>query len=328
MRVPAGAARVEQHPGMASSPEQRIQAHAAKQLQLVTRAQAYAAGLSPRQVAYRVQTGRWKQVRRDVFAVNGRAPASWEAVVLAVVLGVPGSVASHGTALWLLGVPRLGKPDVVEISAPNGCRMQLHGVVVHQHRHLGAEDRTTVGDVPVTTGERTIIDLAGTLELGERLGVLEDAILHRAARRVVFVRRARACTVGRAGLAVLIEAAGDEGADRFRSWLEGQAARTWAAAGLPEPTWNVVLRDGRGRIGEIDAVFPGGIVTVELDGLRFHCTPAQRRKDKARDRRLALSGRLPLRFDWEDVVLRPDAMVAEIGDALRLQAAACGAPRS
>lgn len=301
---------------MAIDPNLAVLQLAAGQRLLISRRQCYAAGLNERQIRYRLQRKHWKQVHPHVFAVDCREPTDWEARVLAAVLSVPGAVASHRTALWLHGVRTLGRPEQIELSAPNGCREQREGVLIHQHRDLPPADTTVAAGIPVTTCARGIIDLAGTVGPVERLEMMDEAIYAEATTRSQLLHRARACRSGRAGVSQLIRALDRHGARRFRSWLEAEAARQWRAAGLPEPSWNVVVRDTRGRIGEVDALFPGGVVVVELDGLRFHSSQAQRRRDRARDRRLVLSGRVVLRFDWEDIVRRPHAVVDEIREAL------------
>lgn len=302
---------------MATSPEQQIQSRAAAQHRLISRRQAYEAGLSPRQVRYRVRTGAWQEVRPDVFQVDGRDAEGWHAVVMGAVLAVPGAVASHRTALWLADVARLGRPEEIDISAPNGRTAVLEGVVVHQHRRLDACDTRILAGIPTTTCERTIIDLAAGLCLSDRLDLVDAAICDGKARRKVLHRRAGELRRGRAGLAAVIAATAPDAAKNFRSWLEAEADRRWAARGLPPPRWNVPLRDERGRIGIVDAVFADGLVVVELDGLRFHRTPAQRRADNERDRRLALSGRIALRYTYLDIMERPDEVVAEISAAIR-----------
>jgi hypothetical protein len=307
---------------MDTTPEQAVMRTAADQHMMITRQQAYDAGLSRWQIAQRVASGRWRQVRRDVFRVDGRNPTSHEAAVLAVVLSIPGAVACGRTALDLLGVSTLGRPNRIEVSVPNGCRRRETGVRLVQRRLvLTAGDRTTVRGIACTTAERAIIDLARELTFPQALEVLEAALSSGAADRRQFVRRARACSIGRAGVRALLEIAADEGRARFRSWLEMEAARIWSEAGLPAPAWNTVLRDRRGRIGVVDAVFPGGVVVVELDGLKWHSTPAQRRRDAERDRRLVLSGRVVLRFGWKDVVVHPELVVQQVREALSLQGA-------
>lgn len=90
------------------------------------------------------------------------------------------------------------------------------------------------------------------------------------------------------------------------------------AARLPPAQWNVDLHDDTGElIGVGDAVWVEHRVVVELDGLRFHSAPGQRRRDNRKDRRLAVEGWLVLRYTWLDVMERPDEVIAEIRSALR-----------
>lgn len=299
---------------MSASPDQAALRTASNQHLLLSRGQALDAGLSAKQIRHRLTTGRWSEVHSRVYAIDGRAPTAWEARVMAVVLSIPGALAAGRTALRLHGVYGYDGVEEIEVSAALGARTTIPGVRIRQRRTRQREG-ATARHVPVTTLPWTVIDLAGELETAARLRLLEDAIDAGMSRRAFFVLASQ-CSLGRAGVRFLAELAKDSGRDRFRSWLEGEAARILAAAGLPQPRFNVVLRDARGRIGEIDIVFPGGVVTCEVDGLRFHMTARQRRRDKEKDRRLALSGRIPLRFDWTDVVLRPQKVVDEVREAL------------
>jgi hypothetical protein len=294
----------------------RVRRTARGQHGLITHAQALAAGLSHRQIRYRVRGGSWSEPRPGVYSTTA-ALDSWEAAVLAVVLAIPGAVASHRTALWLHGIARLGKSDVIEVTVPFGYNRSLPGVRTHQSRSLAAVDQTSVRNVPTMTAARTVIDLAGQLGIADRLAVLDEAICSRAARRKVVYARALALRFGRRGVRIIIEATRPGAERNFRSWLERHAATVLAEAGLPTPRWNVTLTDRRGRIGTVDAVLgPRERIVLEFDGLRFHSTPAQRQRDVARDRRVLLTGRIPLRFTYEDVVRRPAQMIAEIREAL------------
>lgn len=82
----------------------------------------------------------------------------------------------------------------------------------------------------------------------------------------------------------------------FRSWLERQASRAFRRLGVPQPAWNVPLDDAKGRIGIVDCLWDCDLV-VEFEGLRFHTTPAQRRRDASRFNRLARRGPV-LRYTW------------------------------
>jgi hypothetical protein len=301
------------------TPAERARRIAHGQHGLIAHAQAREAGLTNRQIRYRVRSGRWTEPRPGVYATTGE-PEDWEAKVLAVVLAIPGAAASHRTALWLHGVPRLGRPDTIEVTAPLGCRRDLPGVRVHQSRSMPRSDLHVVRGITVTTGARTIIDLAASLDVTTSLAVLDDAICAKIAGRRHLHGRALALCRGRRGVRIVVEATRPGAEREFLSWLERRTAALLEAAGITG-RWNVTLRDRRGRIGTVDAVLGAhDLVVLELDGLRFHTTPEQQRRDRSRDRRLLLSGRIPLRFTYADVMERPEQVVADIRQALEAAA--------
>jgi hypothetical protein len=78
--------------------------------------------------------------------------------------------------------------------------------------------------------------------------------------------------------------------DEFRSWLERHGARVYRSGGLPPPQWNVRIPLNGRRYALVDSLFEPFNVISELDGPRFHDPPEQARKDKARDRELAIRG--------------------------------------
>jgi hypothetical protein len=78
------------------------------------------------------------------------------------------------------------------------------------------------------------------------------------------------------------------------------------------------VHDDGGRIGICDAVWLIGtvLVVVELEGLRFHTTPSQRRRDAERFNRLLEAGCTVRRFTWHDVVTDPGAVARSVARAL------------
>jgi hypothetical protein len=304
---------------MARTPDQRAARVASGQLGLISRGQALGAGLTREQIRHRVRSARWEAVRRGVYRLEGH-PRTWEQAVLAAVLGTAGTVAARRTALWLLGVRRdLARPEEIELTTTQTRVPGPRGCAVTTTRSLPPAHRTVAARVPCTTAARTLIDLA-TAPQPDRALLLswtEQLINlgHTSAPQV------HACALaarnGRVGaLNILVDITGPDGAARLRSWLERHFGEDVANAGLPAPVWNVEIRDERGRIGEVDAVWHAQRIVVELDGLAFHRSPAQQRTDRARDRRLALAGWTVLRFTWHDVVTRPESVLAELRAAL------------
>ncbi len=88
-------------------------------------------------------------------------------------------------------------------------------------------------------------------------------------------------------------------------------------AGLPAPDTQRVVR-GRGgrRTGRVDVAWPQHRLVVETDGFAFHADRRSYGADRRRGNVLVLAGWRVLRFSWEDVVERPQDVVAAVREAL------------
>lgn len=289
----------------------------ARQHGLLTLGQARAAGLSYRQVRSRVAAGRLTPVRPRVFRFAGTRP-SWEAEVLAAVLSADcRAVASHATAAALLGLQRVESCGRLEVTVQRPDQPRgLGGVLVHRTASLDPADVRSVRGVPCTSAARTVVDLAARLDLDPLRSLVDDVLFDELATRDEVHRRAVALARGRGGIEVVADVTRPGAEEAFRSWLEREAARVLAEAGVPPPRWNLPVEDHHGKIGVVDAQWPEARLVVELDGLRFHRTEQQRRADRARDRRLGLAGYLVLRFTWSDVRARPAMVAAQVREGL------------
>lgn len=69
-----------------------------------------------------------------------------------------------------------------------------------------------------------------------------------------------------------------------------------------------------------DLLLEGSRVVVEFDGRAFRSDDVAFQRDRTRQNRLILAGYIPLRFTWDDVVHRPQHVVAEIRAVLRAAA--------
>jgi hypothetical protein len=297
----------------------RLQELAIPQMGLFTAQEALQCGFSRRSLASGCSRGdfapaMFNETRlRAVYRLAG-APQDWPAPVLAACLAVgDGAVACRETALQLHGLRR---PDPSEVHVCRPARWQpvVPGIVVHTTRDLIAGDWTTVEGVPTTRGARTAIDMAAGMSQAGLFTLLDDLIFGGVDARPWIYRRACALQNGRAGVLEIIRLTGPGAQAQFRSWLERQAGTAYQRFGVAQPAWNVPVNDARGRIGIVDCLWPCGLV-VELEGLRFHTTPRQRRDDAARFNRLVRRGRV-LRYTWHDVVERPGDMCAEILESL------------
>lgn len=134
---------------------------AERQHGVVAHRQLVAAGLSPELIRGRVESGHLLPLHRGVFAVgHGRltVKGGWMAAVLA---SGPGAVLSHASAaaLWSLRGAR-GAPEVTRRSGGATHR----GIAVHQTKLLEPVDVAVEARIPVTSIERTLLDLAPRLD--------------------------------------------------------------------------------------------------------------------------------------------------------------------
>jgi hypothetical protein len=123
---------------------------------------------------------------------------------------------------------------------------------VHSVRSLDAADRAKCDDMPVTTVQRTLVDLADTVnDRTLRRAVIQAQLIGRAGP--VTLRRQIARSPGRHGvrrLAALL----DDGLAPTRSVLEEKLLALVRHSGLPQPEVNTRI-DLAGREIEVDLLF-------------------------------------------------------------------------
>jgi hypothetical protein len=154
---------------------------AAAQHGLVTADQAAKAGLSREEIRWLTRSGRWIALRPRVYAVAGMPPTAAQAVAAAVYAAGDRAWASHATAGVLWGMPRLEAPTV-ELVTPLDRKVGLTGVTGHRSGALFTKDLTTHRRIPVTSPERTLVDLSGRLTQPALGRILDDGLRTRTMR--------------------------------------------------------------------------------------------------------------------------------------------------
>lgn len=236
----------------------------------------------------------------------------------AVLAAGEGAVAAGSWAACLHGTERIKATDQPEVVKPGRRKPLLRGVTVHRTVELDRWDTTSLGGIPTTSGARTVIDLSSRLETPDVMALADDMICRRRTSRDWLYRRACQLQRGRGGVSTIVAITHPGAEGEFWSWLERFFSRDVVVQfDLPRPRYNVALHDDEGFIGYGDACWERRlVVVVELEGLRFHNLPSARRKDAKRANRYALSGRIALRFPYEDVMKEPERVAAEIRRAL------------
>jgi len=283
-----------------------------------TDADARVAGLDDDWLARAHQAGRVERVHPRAYRVAG-APGG-ALVHLRAVQASSGRklLVSHGTAAAFHGFPGFDVIRPYELVVPGSTPMERDGCVIHRTRVLAPRDVGDVHGLPVTSRERTLVDVAGRVPSSRALALVDHVVCHPGGDRQRLHRVALPLISSRPHAALIARLTAPGAAEWFRSWLERRARGVYRDAGLPRCEWNVGQDDARGRrIGEVDCRWSAGRrpVIAELEGLRFHTTPTQRRRDAERFNRLG-DVAVVKRFTWEDVVTRPRYVVETIRIAL------------
>lgn len=296
------------------SPTVKLRRTSAGQDSQFATAQALALGVTRHELTAMRARGEIERARLGVWRFTSAANTADPAITAALACW-PSAVVSHRSAALRHGIDRVSPPSEPEVTVPHGEVRKRPGIKIHWSRDLTAEDILKVGSVSYTTIARTVCDLADADDPWETLALVDDVIAAGTNRRWIH-RRAKALTNGRAGTSLIRDATAPEARAVFRSWLERASAHVYRAGALPDPEWNVRVRDDEGLIGIVDALWPQWGVISEKEGLRFHTSPAQRRRDAERFNRLQDAHYRPRRFSWEDVVHRPVWVVESLYRAL------------
>jgi very-short-patch-repair endonuclease len=230
----------------------------------------------------------------------------------ALAAGV-GGVIGFPTAARVFGLRVPPDPEAHVIVGP-----ERHIVVpgLRTHRVVVRDDELDVYQgLPITGLLRTAVDCLLWLpaEAGRELAA--DAF-----QRRIFnpddLRDALRAQAQRHGLArawqVVNDVSGNahsEGEVRLHKLLRRASIGGWKA--------NVHLHDDAGLIGIVDLLFEEWKLVVEFDGRAFHADASSFQRDRSRQNRLIAAGYRILRFTWDDVVQRPDLVVAQILAMLR-----------
>jgi Protein of unknown function (DUF559) len=290
----------------------RVAAIAEMQLGVISRQQLREKGLSDTGIAEAVARGRLHPIFHSVFGV-GHGPLTVHARLLAATIACGnGSVVSHGTSAWLLGL-REWRPLDVDVIAPVESGRKIRGVRRRFVPPPGPDEIEVRAGVPTTNPSRTIVDNAGTLSRVALGDLIEEA----AARRALNISQIDAILDGppRRGARNLLRQLEPwrryKPGIHLRSRMEAKLLPLLTRAGLPVPECNVRLGFGGKRL-ELDFLWRKAKLVVETDGGRTHDNPRAGARDSERNRALISRGYHVRRIGWEELRDRPDAVMTEL----------------
>jgi very-short-patch-repair endonuclease len=300
------------NPSPGPSPAGGVWALAERQYGVLSRAQLLELGFSPDGIKHRIAKGRLHPVWRGVYAVGRRQLGRHGRWMAATLSCGPKAVLSHDSAaaLWEIGAEQSGR---IEVSIPADAVRRRPGIVVHRRERVTADDGTTHRGIPVTTPVCTLIDLAARLSRDRLERAINEADKHGLidpdALRSPLDTRA-----GRHGVPTLRDTLDRRTFTLTDSELERRCLTLVREAGLPRP------QTGRYVNGfKVDFYWPDLGLVVEMDGLRYHRTPAQQARDRCRDQAHVAAGLTPLRITHAQIRFQPDhvrTMLATVASRL------------
>ena len=245
--------------------------HASAHLGLLRTSDASAHGVPRIQLDRLVNRGLLQFLGRDVWRVTGSC-ATWDQKLLAACWRTGGAGLASGpaaVAVYGLWGARHCTPEVMVLK---GTGANLPGVRKRQTRWLTGSDISTLGPIPVTSPERTVIDIAALRQPRRTEEVLDD-VVHKGlstAQRIADHLGAMP-TRGRTGARHLWELLAERTGDpdgRTNAW-ENAMARLLASNDLPRP-----VRQHKVVVGSavyyLDFAWPEHKVAVECDSVLAH----------------------------------------------------------
>jgi very-short-patch-repair endonuclease len=287
----------------------QISRRATRQRGVVSRKQLLGAGLTKSAIDGRLRRDELHPRHRGVYLAGHEALmplASEQAALLACGAGAHISHAS-AASIWIPGA--VASPAEVEITVVGRKVRPRLGIKVHRTKTLGRVDVRIVHGLPLTAPARTLIDLAAVgfdrteAVLSEMLsrGLLRERDVAAALERIP---RRRGAPAIRALLDV-------ERRGFTRSEAERVMRKLCRQAQLAQPVSNVRVAGF-----EVDFLWPGEKLIVEVDGYRYHSHRAAFERDRQRDARLVAAGFVVIRVTWRQLAEKPMTVVATIAAAL------------
>jgi Protein of unknown function (DUF559) len=286
--------------------------------------QAIACGMTKRQIELRVASGRWAYVLPRVLGIAG-VPISWEGRVMAACLrAAPGAAAACSTAAGLWGLLNERKEPIevattrnirdLDPQAPERATFRFHRV-----GRLPADQIAIIDSIPVTSAERTLLDVAGTrapwvfneaLDCGLRRSLTSLDQL-----RDFLERERRSGVDGVLRLRAALEVRSPE-VGVTRSGLERELLSLLQHAGLPLPELNQEVRGPDGFCALVDMLYREPKLVIEIQSYAHHSSLEAFNRDAERLGSLTALGYRPIEVTADQIRRHPHRTIERVSTLL------------
>jgi hypothetical protein len=286
-----------------------------QQLDVITRRQALATGLTKHALEHRIRPGGpWRGVLPGVYMAASGAPTTLQQEMAALLYAGPGSLITGSAALRSHHI-RTELTEIIDVLVPS-TRQRRDTGVVRLHRTTRMPGRIwEAGPVRYVMPARAVADAVRALtSLRDVRAVVADAVQR---RRCAINDLLTELDAGPNAGSVLFREALADVADGIGSAAEGDLRDLLARSGLPMPLFNPSLYDDAGTfIARPDAWWPAHGIAVEVDSREWHTSPEDHAKTLARGRRMARYQIVVLRFTPRQIRTQPAEVISDIKAAL------------
>lgn len=275
------------------------------------------ANVDPDRLLVALRSGRLKRLQRGVYRPRLIDPTPLRLARAAVISsGLSDAVASHTTAARVHGIELAGSagPEHVTVGLPDRRRDRKD--LLFHCRSLATGEVVVHEGVPITSGPRTVADLACGDDRVHAVWAIDDALRRGLCSRaevdsvIAGWRGGGDCVLARNRLQLADGLA--------ESVLETAGRLAIVDSGLPAPVAQYeVRREGDGSVlARLDGAYVAERIGLEFDGRSVHEAPEALLRDRRRQNSLVERGWTMLRFTWWDVMSQPASFIATVRGAL------------
>ena len=284
---------------------------------LITLDQALGLGCSAAAIRRRIATGHLERVLPTVYRLTGTARTPRQFLRAGQFWGGGGAAASHDSAAALFRLKGFQLADIHLVAVRNPLRLPGW---IHVHRvDAPVPGIRPVAGIPATPPWRTLLDIGCTSPPERVERALDDALFRGLASIPQLQWALNSPRHPKHEGSRLLRTLVDQRSGKYappESDLEAAFFRLVETSDLPPGVRQFRVWDDKNKKWRrFDLAFPETLVAIELDGWETHGTRAAFQADRERDRALQLLGWRILRFTWDDIMYRPERVLAEIREA-------------
>jgi hypothetical protein len=285
-----------------------------QQLDVITRRQALAVGLTKHALQHRLRPGGpWQSLLPAVYLARTGTPTIIQQEMATMLYAGETSVITGPAALRQHHI-RGPAVEFIDVLVPASQRRQ-NAAFARLYRTTRMPRRIwRLGPLRYTLPARAVADAARDLtSLREVRSVVADAVQRSAC---LVPDLSEELGAGPSKGSVLFREALTDVAAGIRSAAEGDLKDLLAQSGLPMPLFNATVLAGDTFVARPDAWWPEFGVAVEVDSREWHMSPEDHARTLERQRRMGKYGIVVLPFTPKQIRKQPANVMAEIRDAL------------